>query len=400
MKLRYKYRVYPTPDQEQQMTSVGGSVRFLYNHFLKLNIDTYQQTKKFVWYVDMCAQLKVLKEQHPWLKETSTQVLQQSLKNLDTALGNMKKTGAGFPVFKSKYTTPVSFRFPQSVIIRPGARVVYLPKIGDVRIRLHRALPDKYTAVTVIQTPKGWYASFVVDIQEAQLVADVGNPVGVDVNSEFTGLSTGELIGNPRPLRKRFVHIKNQQRKLSRKQKSSKNSEKQKLRLARVHMRVRCQRLDHIHQTSARIAKAHDLVSVETLKIEEIQRKSKPAAKAVADAGWAMLASAISYKCQLKGHHFIKISQWLPSSKTCSTCGHKKAEMNLRQREYHCDACGYVGHRDLNAAVNIRNWGHQQWNNAYARQELPEAPVDVTWDTIANWRDVSQSQLKQETVGL
>ena len=334
MKLRYRYRIYPTPIQEQAMTSVGGSVRFLYNHFLKVNIDQYATDKKFVWHFDMCQRLVELKKEKAWLSETYSQVLQQSLKDLDTALKNMKKTGAGFPQFKSKYTTPVSFRYQQHTSISDDGNYVKLPKIGELRIRLHRALPS-YTGCTITQTPRGWYASFVVEQRERLLVENVTNPVGVDVNSQFTALSTGELIANPRLLSKKFKHIKQLQRKLSRKQKASRNRQRAKLRLARTHDQVRCQRLNHVHQVSARIAKSHDLVSVETLMIEEMKRKSRPAAKAIADAGWAMLANSIEYKCRLEGHHFFKINQWLPSSKTCSACGHKKHQMDLKQREYH-----------------------------------------------------------------
>jgi putative transposase len=400
MKQRYRYRIYPTEIQIKQMICVGGAVRFLYNHFLKLNIDQYQANKTFVWQFDMNNQLPALKKQLPWLKDTYSQVLQQSIKDLDTALKNIKKTGAGFPKFKSKYTTPVSFRYQQHTHISADNRTLHLPKIGDVRIRLHRDLPSEYSAVTITQTPRGWYASFVVDVCEQPLVQDVMNPVGVDVNSKFTALSTGELIPNPRPLAKKFKHIKNQQRKLSRTQKKSKNRNKQRIKLARIHDQVRCQRLNHIHQLSARITKSHDLVSVETLKIDEMKRKSKPVAKAIADAGWALFTSACAYKCDMRGHHFMKISQWLPSSKTCSSCGHKKHHMDLSQREYHCDACGHTQHRDINAAININNWGHQQWCVDHARQELPEAPVDVTADILTNWGEISASTMKQEAVGL
>ena len=382
------------------MTSVGGSVRFLYNHFLKVNIDQYQLDKKFVWHFDMCRQLVALKKEKTWLSETYSQVLQQSLKDLDTALKNLKKTGAGFPQFKSKYTTPISFRYQQNTSISNDGKYVKLPKIGLIRIRMHRALPSSYTGCTITQTARGWYASFVVERNELDLTDQVYNAVGVDVNSQFTALSTGELIANPRPLSKKFKHIKCLQRKLSRKQKASRNRQRAKLRLARTHDQVRCQRLDHVHQISARIAKSHDLVSVETLKIEEMRRKSKPAAKAIADAGWAMLANSIEYKCRLEGHHFFKINQWLPSSKTCSSCGHKKLSLDLKQRQYHCDSCDHTQHRDVNAAINIKNWGHQQWNIDHSRQELPDVPVDVTWDTLTNWGEVSQSQMKQEATVL
>jgi putative transposase len=186
----------------------------------------------------------ISKKQHTWLTETYSQVLQQRIRDLDTALKNMKKTGAGFPKFKSKYTTPVSFRYQQHVKI--DNNTLYLPKIGHIKIVLHRALPP-FKGVTVTQTPRGWYASFVVDVQEQQLVDRITNPVGIDVNSKFTALSTGELIANPKPLACKIQHIKNQQRKLSRKQKTSRNRQKAKNKLERIHDQVRCQRLDHTH---------------------------------------------------------------------------------------------------------------------------------------------------------
>jgi putative transposase len=400
MKLRYRYRIYPTEAQIKQMICVGGSVRFLYNHFLKLNTDQYQTHKTFVWYFDMNKQLTALKKEHTWLRDTYSQVLQSSIRDLDTALKNMKKTGAGFPKFKSKYTTPISFRYHQHTIISADNKSIHLPKIGAIRIKLHRALPSSYSSVTITQTPRGWYASFVVDVQEQEPVADVSNPVGVDVNSQLTALSSSELIPNPRPLAKKFKQIKIQQRKLSRKQKKSRNRAKQRIKLARIHDQVRCQRHDHVHQLSARIAKSHDLVCVETLRIDEMKRKSKPVAKAVADAGWAGLLSALSYKCQRQGQHLIRINQWLPSSKTCSRCGHKKNQMDLSQREFHCDSCGHTLHRDINAAINIKNWGFQQWCIDHSRQELPDAPVDVSADVLTNWGETSASTMKQEAVGL
>jgi putative transposase len=399
MKLRYRYRIYPNQAQISQLKSAGGAVRFLYNHFLKSNIDQYQTDKKFVWYAQMCAQLTVLKKELVWLGDTYSQSLQQSLKDLDTALKNMKKTSAGFPKFKSKYTTLVSIRYPQGVKVDATNNRLRLPKIGELKIVLHKHLPQ-FTGVTITQTPRGWYASFVVDVQELALVGNIINPVGVDVNSKYTALSTGELIANPRPLAKKFKQVKTHQRKLSRKQKASRNRQKQKQKLARIHDQVRCQRLSHIHQLSARIAKSHTLVSVETLKIDEMKRKSKPVAKAVADAGWAMLLTALDYKCQLHGHYFQKINQWLPSSKTCSSCGHKKSKMDLSEREYYCDSCEHTQHRDLNAAINIRNWGHQQWYYDHARQELPEAPVDVVADVFVNYGETSASTWKQEATAL
>jgi putative transposase len=382
------------------MMSAGGAVRFLYNHFLKVNQDQYQSDKTFVWYADMCSQLTALKKQHTWLRDTYSQSLQQSLKDLDTALKNIKKTGAGFPRFKSKYTTPVSFRYQQHTHISEDQRYLHLPKIGEVKIKLHRPLPA-FTGVTITQTPHGWYVSFVVDVCEKPLVLDVANPVGVDVNSQYTALSTGELVENPRPLRVKLHHVKQNQRRLSRTQKKSKNRQKQKLRLARIHDRIRGRRLNHIHQLSARITKAHDLVCTETLNIEAMKRKSKPVAKAVTDAGWAQFISACAYKCTRSGHHFMKINQWLPSSRSCNSCGVKKHKLALNNRQFDCDACDVSQHRDINAALNIRSWGCGEWQLYHSGQELSDAPVDVMAQLLQqNWGSTDASTMKQEAVVL
>lgn len=400
MKLRYKYRIYPTSEQEQKMRSAGGAVRFLYNCFLRVNIDQYAINQKFVWFKDTCSQLTKMKSQpeYEWLTETHSQVLQQSLKDLDTALKNIKKTKAGFPNFKPKYTTPVKFRYPQGVKISVDQKTVYLPCVGWVKIKLHRSLPN-FKSCTIIQTPRGWYASFVVDVQEQPLLQEVTSPVGVDVNSDFTAISCGALIANPKPLKAKSKRMKSIQRELSRKKKGSNNRRKQKEKLARIHDQIRCQRLNHTHQLSSRIAKENDLVIVETLDIDKM-KKNKLVAKVVADVSWAMFLGFLEYKTQLLGHHFVKINQWLPSSRTCSACGVKKTNLTLSERTFTCHSCSHIQHRDLNAATNIRNWGHQQWLIDHARQELPQVPVDVVWDTLQNAGNESQTQSKQEATAL
>lgn len=397
MKLRFRYRLYPTKQQEELFKSFGGASRFLYNQFLWFNIGWYNTYKKFLWKNDMCKILVEMKTYFPWLTEIHSQVLQQAVGDLEQALKNMKH-GSGFPQYKSKASTPYSFRYPQGVYIRNNTHV-YLPKIGLVKIKLHRPLVS-YKSCTIIQTARGWYISFVTDRDEQKQKCDINTSVGVDVNSQYTALSTCELIKNPRPLFKKRQRIKTLQRKLARKQKGSKNREKTRKLLARVHDQIHCQRKDHIHQMSARIAKGHDLVSVETLRLDKMRRKSKLVAKAIADAGWGMLIQAIAYKCQLYGNHFVQINEWLPSSKTCHKCGHKKNDFPLDIREYDCEKCGMVMHRDVNAAINIDNYGRQQWNLDHARQELPEAPVNLVVDVLVNCGESTATDTKQEAVAL
>jgi len=163
-------------------------------------------------------------------------------------------------------------------------------------------------------------------------------------------------------------------------------------------MKIANIRKDANHKLSNRIAKDYDLVSIETLRIEEMKKKSKPAAKAIADTGWSSFLSMLAYKCQLFGHHFFKISQWLPSSKTCSACGNKQ-DIPLKIRIYNC-SCGLTLHRDVNAAINIGNWGYQDWMcNSKSGWESPKVPVDSFLEILAS-DGVSSSDMKREVVVL
>jgi putative transposase len=395
MKLRYKYRIYPNKLQEQQMISVGGTTRFIFNYFLKQNIDQYRTDKKFIWYNQMSKRLTQRKKQFLWLKNTYSQILQSSIKDLDQALKNIKH-GNKFPKFKSKYTTPISFRYQQHTSIIDN-KYLHLPKIGNIKINLHRQLPSKYTGITITQKNNNWYCSFVVNKEEQSMVDNISNSVGIDVNSDFTALSSYELIPNIKPLKQNRKKLKKLQQNLSRKKKGSKNQTKAKFKLAILHEKIANQRHDHIHKLSARITKEHDLICVETLKIEEM-KKNKYVAKAIEDCAWAKFILLLEYKCKLLGNQFIKINQWLPSSKTCSFCGNKQI-IQLNQRQFNCNECLNSIHRDINAAINIKNYGLQQYLlNTKSRQELPEVPVDVISDLLSNFDNISNTQTKQEII--
>ena len=393
MKLRQQYRIYPNKQQEQQMISVGGSTRFVFNYFLKRNMNQYAIDKKFVWYNDMANELVDLKKEKDWLSETYSQVLQQAARDLDMALHNMKR-GLGFPHFKSKYYTPISFRYQQNVKVIGNQ--LKLPKIGNVKIVLHRALPIKFAGVTITRDNIGnWYASFVCERQEKPLVDKITTRIGVDVNSKYTALSNGELIENPRPLKEKKNQIKKLQRRLSRQEKGSNRYKKTKYRLAKMHKWLANIRMDHNHKLSSRIAKDYDLVSIETLKIEEMKRKSKPVAKAIADTGWAIFLLMLAYKCPLQGHHLIKTNQWLPSSKGCHNCGNKQ-DIPLNIRWYDCPNCGISIHRDINAASNIDNFGFYQWSyDNKPGQELPKVPVDSFLEILAS-DGITSTDMKRE----
>ncbi len=396
MKLRYNYRLNPTTKQVDLLKQVGGTCRWLWNYFLGQNIQEYKTNKKFKFYHEMATSLPKLKADHQWLKETYSQVLQQVLKDLDQAL-KFKKHGRGFPKFKKKYDQRDSFRYVQHTKIE--GKYLHLPKIGAIKIRLHRALP-KYTSVTIFQDQGHWYASFVVEKQEIQKPKPIDQVIGLEVNSKDFALNTGELIPNPKFLKQKREQVKGLQRKLARKQKGSNSRTRAKQRLGVLSRQIRNKRQNFLHQVSHRITKYGVLVCVETLKIEQMKKK-KLIAKAIQDAGWGILFGLLKYKTNLRGGYFHKINQWIASSKTCNSCGYVKDDMDLSIRTYECEECGYTENRDINAAKNIATYGLQGFclknrDLIPPGQELPGTPLDVMWAVMSSDYISSATTMKEE----
>jgi len=314
-----------------------GNTRFLWNYFLSKQKEKYKKEKKFIFYNEMASYLSDMKKEREWLNESYSQVLQQTLRDLDQALKNCFRSNFGFPKYKSKYSLRDSFRYVQHVTLQ-GTKRVRLPKIGDVKISLHRKLPN-HTSATILQKGNKWYISFVVEVSEPrtqeQPKQEIKKIIGVDLNSSHTALSTSELISNPKPAKAKRKQIVARQRKLSRTKKKSRNRYKIQLKLFQTWSRVNNIRNNFLHQISNRIAKDCELVCVETLDIEKM-KQNHLSAKAIQDAGWASFISMLDYKCQLKGSQMIKINQYLPSSKTCSSCNHIKSELDLKTRTFKC----------------------------------------------------------------
>jgi putative transposase len=277
-----------------------------------------------------------------------SQILQAKLKDLDNAL-KFKKNGRGFPHFKSKWAANDSFRYTQGAFLIGNK--VRLPKIGDVKIKLHRDLPSCPSSTSVFKENNNWYVSFIVDKQENELV-DIDSVIGIDVNADIIATSNNELIKAPRPNRKYKKQLKSKQRNISRKTKKSKNRAKARILYKKLSVHVANIRKDFLHETSARIAKSSALVCTETLDIEQM-KKNHYSAIAIQDSGWRTLFDMLKYKTKLIGHHYHQINQWLASSKTCNSCGHKKEVLDITERKYECDECGVIQHRDINAACNI-----------------------------------------------
>lgn len=353
----YKLRLYPTKTQAEQLKQFGGNCRWLWNHLLHLNQERYAAEKKFIFYNDMTKMLPLMKKEIDWLGAAPACSLQRVARNLDGALKASFRGGKGFPRFKKKSNYRDSFYLTNQVFeIRDG--VVHLPKMEPMRFRAGRLPEGRPLSATVSQDGDHWYMSVVceIDAPDQLVVPDFDSTVGIDLGlKELIVTSDGEVVANPRHLRKAQKKLRRLQRRLSKARKGSQNRKKRQLRLYRQHRRVRNQKADLIHKFTSSITKNYSVICAENLNIKGLMRNSK-LAKAIADASWGEILRQLTYKATWAGKHFVQLDRFDPSSQVCSCCGHRQ-KMPLNQRTFHCPSCGLQMDRDANAAMNIRNWG-------------------------------------------
>ena len=352
----FKFRLYPTPEQESMLFQQAGNTRFLWNKFLESNLKTYKETRKFQFSYDMITSLPKLKEEFEFLKLSFSQSLQQVGRQLDKALKESFKKSKGFPKFKKKHNKD-SFTIPQKFSIYK--KYVKLPKIGKVKWIKHRKIQGNPKFLTVSRDGKQWYCSVTceVSLKDKQYSQNTDNIVGIDVGlKEFATLSDNTVIPNYRHLNKKLKKLKREQRKLSRKAKGSCNSNKQIEKVQIVHRKVRNTRKDFLHKTSSNMIAKYSGVVLEDLNISGMMKNHK-LARSILDVGWYEFNRMLEYKSLWNAKHFIKIDRWYASSKICNECGNKKVDLKLSDRIYVCKNCGNVVDRDFNASKNIRDEG-------------------------------------------
>ena len=354
VKKAFKYRLKPNSDGQAALAIQFGHARFTFNWALARRREFYQLNGKGLNYYAQADELRDLKREDEtiWLKQAHSQVLQQKLMDLDRAYINFFEGRAEYPTFKSKRGKQ-SIRYPQG--FRLEGQSVYLPKVGWVKLILHRPLEGEMKNATVTKTKSGRY--FV----SIQCELEIDNPiyegphVGVDMGlNHFATLSTGEKIGNPRHLRLSEKRLAKEQRKLSRKVKGSSNRGKQRVKVARVHEKVSDQRRDFHHKLSRRLVDTYGVITFETLHIKGMVRNHK-LAKSISDAGWGQFIAFTEYKGEWYGSHIEKIDRFYASTKTCSECGVKNQDLTLSDRTWICQSCGSIHDRDVNAAINIES---------------------------------------------
>ena len=348
----FKYRIYPNAKQQQKLAVQFGHARYIYNWGLAQSQDRYPG------YNRLAKQLPILKasEEPSLLKEAHSQVLQQSLKYLDRAYQNFFDTRAGRPGFKSKRARQ-SIRYPQPKPnwISPEGRQIYLPKVGHVRMVMHRPLEGVMKNVTVSRTKSGrYFVSIQVEVEMSE-PAFLGCAVGIDLGlRDFATLSSGEKIAPPHYYRKAQLKRRRLARQLSRKKPGSHNREKARLRLARLDEHIANQRSDFHHKISRQLIEENQFIGLEDLNVSGMM-KNHHLAKSIGDVGWSSFIAMLVYKGDWYGCRVEKVNRWYPSSKTCSACGAVMEAVPLQVRQWQCPVCDVVHDRDVNAATNILN---------------------------------------------
>jgi putative transposase len=363
----YKYRIYPTKEQEILFSKTFGCCRFVWNKLVE-NFNNNDGST---------VNEKTLKDQEEFefLKEVSAATLQQKTRDFiefkKQYFNKKRKTKLGRPKFKKKFNRQ-SFRLPnQKFTLDQEKSLVRLEKIGWVKIVLDRTIPEEadFRSITVSKTPTDKYFVSILVQQELNPIPSTGKVVGIDLGlKDLFILSNGQVINNPKWFRKNQSKLKKAQKHLSRKTKGSNRYNRQRIKVAKVYENITNSRTYFLHNVSTQLVKTFDLIVVEDLNVSGMLKNHK-LAKSISDASWSTFVDMLKYKCNWYGKTLVKIDRFYPSSKTCSNCGHKEDQMPLNIREWTCPSCGSNHDRDLNASINILKKG---WSDL-SGQELTSA---------------------------
>ena len=323
--------------------------------------EAYQNGSK-IGYSQTSAMLTDLKkhDDFAFLKVVDSIALQQSLRDLDRGFVNFFQKHAKHPRFKSKHNHHQSYRtINQSNNIRIVGKYIKLPKLGCVKVRQSMEV-GKINNVTIEHTPTGKYFA-VLNIEfEPQPMNNKGGKVGIDVGiKEFYSDSNGNVVSNPKYLEKSMRKLMREQRKLSRKEKGSKNRNKQRVKVALVHEKITNQRNDFLQNESTKLIRENQTICIEDLKVKNMMCNHKMA-QHIGSASWSKFFDMLTYKSVWYGNDIVKVPTMYPSSQTCSCCGFKNPLVkNLAIRKWECPECHTKHDRDTNASINILNKGLQ-----------------------------------------
>ena len=346
----FRYRVYPTPAQVARLAQWESALRFLWNLALKqrkLGYARPRDERRFPTAFDQINELTELRAALPWLAEVPRNVSAQLLVELDKAWQRCFAKLARAPHWKRRDRDVLSFCEPHPKTWRIEGSIIRFPKLGDLRAIVHRPLEGKPKTCTLKRDGDQWFVSIVCEVEIADSVLRTEPVVAIDRGiANFGATSDGDLIPNPRHLVASLRRLAHAQRTVSRRKKGSKNRERAKLRVVRIHREVKRQREHHLHVLSTRLAKSHGVVVLEKLNVAGMVRSNL--GRSISDAGWSRFAEFLRYKLKWSGGSLEEV--YAPySSQTCSKCGHVNA-LSRRGPDFCCTSCGHRDHADFNAA--------------------------------------------------
>lgn len=358
----YKFRLYPNEEQKQFFAKTFGCSRAIWNMMLADKIKHYEETGETLY--NTPAQYK---KEFPWLKAVGSLALANVQLNLQKAYKNFFQSGFGFPNFKKKSHSQSYKTNNQKGLITLKAGFIRLPKVGWVLVKAHRQIEGVIKSATISMTPTGKYYVSILYETEITPLPKTNSNIGIDLGiSDFAILSTGEKIGNERFFKQLSEKLAKEQKilsrralvakKVGRKLSDSKNYQKQRVKVAKIHEKIANMRRDFLHKLSTYLVKNHDLLCIEDLSSKNLMKNHK-LAKAIGDVSWSEFIRMLEYKANWYEKQVSKISRWYPSSQLCSDCGFNSGKKPLSDKECTCENCGSHHDRDINASINILNEG-------------------------------------------
>ena len=363
----YKFRIYPTEEQEIFFAKTFGCVRKVYNLMLNDRKKAYEEIKNDPSKKMTFPTPAKYKEEFPFLKEVDSLALANAQLHLDKAYKNFfRNKSVGFPRFKSKKNPVQSYTTnnQNGTVALIDNKFIKVPKLKSlIRIKLHRQPKGMIKSATISRHASGKYYISLLCKEEISELPKTNSAIGIDLGiTDFAILSDGQKIDNHKFTSKMEKKLKREQRKLSKRAllaknkgiplSEAKNYQKQKREVARLHEKVMNQRTDFLNKLSTEIIKNHDIICIEDLNVKGMLRNHK-LARSISDVSWSSFVAKLQYKADWYGREIIKVDQWFPSSQICSECGHKDGKKSLDIREWTCPICHTHHDRDINASINI-----------------------------------------------
>lgn len=367
----YKFRIYPTEEQEIFFAKTFGCVRKVYNLMLNDRKKAYEEVKNDPSKKMTFPTPAKYKKEFPFLKEVDSLALANAQLHLDKAYKNFfRDKSVGFPRFKSKKNPVQSYTTnnQNGTVALIDSKFIKVPKLKSlIRIKLHRQPKGMIKSATISRHASGKYYISLLCKEEISELPKTNSAIGIDLGiTDFAILSDGQKIDNNRFTSKMEKKLKREQRKLSKRAllaknkgiplSEAKNYQKQKRKVARLHEKVMNQRTDFLNKLSTEIIKNHDIICIEDLNVKGMLRNHK-LARSISDVSWSSFVAKLQYKADWYGREIIKVDTWFPSSQICSECGHKDGKKSLDIREWTCPICHTHHDRDINASINILTEG-------------------------------------------